>query len=1054
MKNTPLMLLLASPLAVATATAANSVSETDQRYTANQSGQYEDFTQVGTIKTFAVSNGAVITMTGPSGSPLVLSGVSGKVDGNTLDIKGANSQVTVNGDLTYNYGSNTNSNGKYVYNGIAVTGGGRFVLNGNLTATSTSSSYSSPKSAMYVDGATSSAELNGNANLTIAAGKGLFAANGGTIDMTAKSGAPYVLTVTNKSSQRSVEANNGGTVTLDLVDMNGTGFSNGIGLYATKNSSITFLGGDFNQGSNSRYGANALFALNHSSVTATGYDGGHLRIKTAGTNEIGAWATGNSKVTINSEQHQDFQTVIHTTGTGQSHGLAAGSLGGGNASAPGDSTGHAGSQYGNSEVTVYGKTDITTEGKDSAGLRVMGDGAKITLTPLVAGVRNSIQSAASAIRYSFANGYSLASNGDRLEGGQVIDLTDTDMAHLAGATGSAGLIEVGGLAGRTSDGQNAGIMNVADAVQDATLNLANSSATAQNGRSLLNVNASQNSADGVFASSFTLNAENSELVGRAVTDSTEATDGSVSSASLNLKASRWFLLDGNSDEASHYATSNLTALDLQDGSQVFLNSRESWQDGFAANQPQHYGSLQLGSLSGAGAFHFYTDIVNQLTDKLTISEAGGSTGSHSVLVANDGAQSTLGNERIEIIETNGGSGQFGLYEGALVELGGNTYALRKNEDDNWELYGYTAPPVDPGPTDPDPIDPVDPPPPGPGPGPGPVEPGDPTDPVPPGPVEPTPPGPAPGPGTSTTRAFHAQVHTNYLLSYLDMQTLLQRMGELRYTERDTDGNVWLRTNGGRLHSFAGSNFNGYRLSYQGIQLGVDRRVPISSGDLFVGAMLGHTEADQSFDEGSGGARNTHFGLYGTWLHENGFYLDAVLKAAHLKNNFSVHDTQGNRVKSSGSSNGYSASLEAGKRFSLHREKDSQWFVEPQAQLVYTDQGGFSSRASNGLKIHYDDYDSLLARAGGIVGYELSNEKHKSEVYLKGGYVRELMADDIGYRINGTPRQSSDFSGGWREAAVGVSTRLEGGHSLFMEVGYRDGDNFDQNHANVGYRFEY
>ncbi|OBY60502.1 autotransporter outer membrane beta-barrel domain-containing protein [Pseudomonas sp. AU12215] len=1047
MKNTPLMLFLASPLAMATAMAANSVTESNQSYTANQSGLYEDFTQVGTIKTFNVSGGAIITMTGPSGSPLVLTGQTVRTDaGNTLDIKGAGSLVTVNGDLTYNYGSNTNPAGKYVYNGIAVTGGGRFVINGNLTATSTNSGYSSPKSAMYVDGTTSSAEINGNANLTIAGGKGLFAANGGTIDMTSKDGTPYVLTVTNKSSQRSVEANNGGTVTLDLVDMNGTSYlSNGVGLYATKNSSITFMGGDFNQ-TTSRPGANALFALNHSSVTATGYDGGHLRIKTGGLNEIGAWATGNSQVTINSEKHQDFQTVIHTTGTGQSHGLAAGSLGGGSASAPVDS-GHAGAQYGNSEVTVYGKTDITTEGKDSAGLRVMGDGAKITLTPLVAGVRNSITSAASAIRYSFANGYSLASNGDRLEGGQVIDLTDTDMAHLDGATGTAGLIEVGGLAGRTSDGQNSGIMNVADAVKDATLNLANSSATAQDGRSLLNVNASQNSADGVFASSFTLNAESSELVGRAVTDSTVAGDGSVSSATLNLKGSRWFLLDKNSSEASHYATSNLTALDLQDDSQVYLNSRESWQNGFAANQPEHYGSLQLGSLSGAGAFHFYTDIVNQLTDKLTITGTDGSTGNHSVLVANDGSQSTLGDERIEIIETNGGSGQFGLYEGALVELGGNTYALRKNEDDNWELYGYTVPPVDPGPTDPvdpqppvDPIPPVDPTPPGP------VEPGD--------PVAPTPPGPAPGPGTSTTRAFHAQVHTNYLLSYLDMQTLLQRMGELRYTERDTDGNVWLRTNGGRLHSFAGSNFDGYRLSYQGIQLGVDRRVPVSSGDLFVGAMIGHTEADQSFDEGSGGARNTHVGIYGTWLHENGFYIDTVLKAAHLKNNFSVNDTQGNRVKSSGSSNGYSASVETGKRFTLHREKDSQWFVEPQAQLVYTDQGGFSSRASNGLKIHYDDYDSLLARAGGIVGYELSNAKHKSEVYLKGGYVRELMADDIGYRINGTPKQSSDFSGGWREAAVGVSTRLTDGHSLFMEVGYRDGDNFDQNHANVGYRFEY
>ncbi|MFO6484728.1 autotransporter outer membrane beta-barrel domain-containing protein [Escherichia coli] len=78
------------------------------------------------------------------------------------------------------------------------------------------------------------------------------------------------------------------------------------------------------------------------------------------------------------------------------------------------------------------------------------------------------------------------------------------------------------------------------------------------------------------------------------------------------------------------------------------------------------------------------------------------------------------------------------------------------------------------------------------------------------------PNPTPTPKPTTT----ADAGGNYLnvgyLNYVENRTLMQRMGDLR--NQSKDGNIWLRSYGGSLDSFASGKLSGFDMGYSGIQL--------------------------------------------------------------------------------------------------------------------------------------------------------------------------------------------------------------------------------------------
>lgn len=375
------------------------------------------------------------------------------------------------------------------------------------------------------------------------------------------------------------------------------------------------------------------------------------------------------------------------------------------------------------------------------------------------------------------------------------------------------------------------------------------------------------------------------------------------------------------------------------------------------------------------------------------------TGNYKLTVNNVGSSNTQGNEVLQIVETpTGNDGNFSLTH--QVEAGAYEYGLRKaaNGTSGWELYGA-------------------------------------------------------GKRTTTADASTSFINTNYLLNYIDTQTLLQRIGELRHSNASQqDGDVWMRGFGGQLNSFGGQQLVGFDMTYAGTQIGIDKRIATSSGEAYIGVMGGMTHANPNYRGGDGTTKDYHFGLYGTFIADNGFYIDAVAKYTYMKNHFSVKDTAGNSVQGKGTSDGYSASLELGKRFHLNGTPQSGgYYFEPQAQITYGYQGGMSVNATNGVRATFSNYNYTIGRASGIFGYEIASN-NPVNIYFKTGYVRE-MHSSVSYKLN-DQKQHYDFRGGWWDNGLGITAQINKKHNIYSELDYAKGSRFDQKQINVGYRYSF
>ena len=477
-----------------------------------------------------------------------------------------------------------------------------------------------------------------------------------------------------------------------------------------------------------------------------------------------------------------------------------------------------------------------------------------------------------------------------------------------------------------------------------------------------------------------------------------------------------------------------------------LQMSHSLVDLTAATDDSSYSTLTVANLSGNGDFALRTDLVgegdgvNNSGDKIVVTES--SAGDYTLLIQNRGSAMTTGNEVLTVVETPDGVATF---KGETdVELGGYVYTVNQ-QGTNWVL---SSPKVDAGTPD-ESADQVE------------EVPATPSDNVatesgretdnrskPPVPATATPPA-ASGPTviSSTANAGANFLNIGYLMNFAETQTLMQRMGDVR--QGKTGGNVWLRGIGGRFSSFADGKLSHFSMSYTGYQFGVDKRL---SEDLpvYLGLFMGVTEGSPHYRSGDGNTRSSHAGLYSTWINDDGYYVDGVVKFNRLHNQFSVNDTQHNQVSGASASYGFSVSLEAGKKFTFP-DNASGFYLEPQLQMTAGYQDSSSLRASNGLNIGLSNYKSSLGRASVLAGYEVNQSGFKFNGYLKTGMMREF-SGDAGYALNGS-RENLSFKGnGWNNA-IGVSAQLNN-HTLFVEADSVNGNRFNQRQMNAGYRFSF
>lgn len=464
----------------------------------------------------------------------------------------------------------------------------------------------------------------------------------------------------------------------------------------------------------------------------------------------------------------------------------------------------------------------------------------------------------------------------------------------------------------------------------------------------------------------------------------------------------------------------------------------------AASDNARYSTLTVANLSGNGDFTLRTSLagdgegVNNAGDKIIVTQS--SAGNYRLNIQNRGSAATNGSEVLTLVETPDGTATFtGRSD---IELGGYVYSVNP-QGTNWVLSSPARADDSqqdiPVPPDENSVNP-------------PAPPADDSNPAPVPPANDavlpvTPPVAGDAVISSSANAGANFLNIGYLMNYAETQTLLQRIGDVR--QGQSQGNVWLRGVGGRFSGFSGGKLSNFSMNYSGYQFGVDKRVS-DTLPLYLGLFMGATEGSPHYDSGKGTTRSSHFGAYATWLNEEGYYVDGVIKVNRLRNQFSVNDTQNNRVSGNGVSSGLSASLEAGKKFRFS-PLATGFYLEPQLQMTVGHQDGSALRASNGLNIGLSNYKSALGRASVLAGYEISQRDYKLNAYVKTGVMREF-SGNASYTLNGSQENLSFKGNGWNNG-IGVSAQLSN-HTLFLEADALDGHRFDQRQINAGYRFSF
>lgn len=245
----------------------------------------------------------------------------------------------------------------------------------------------------------------------------------------------------------------------------------------------------------------------------------------------------------------------------------------------------------------------------------------------------------------------------------------------------------------------------------------------------------------------------------------------------------------------------------------------------------------------------------------------------------------------------------------------------------------------------------------------------------------------------------------------------KRLGELR--DSKGEHGAWARM--ARGESKYGSQ--NVKNQYNYYQVGYDEKLS-TNPNWTVGVVLTRTEGTSTFARGTGENKHTGLAIYGSYLSDNGSFVDLIARYARMDNDYS---TIGAGVgDASYETNGYSLSAEYGKRFT----KDNGFWIEPQVELTYGTVGSVDYLTSNGARVHQDSVDSLVGR----LGFSLGKDIKQGNVYVRASYLYDFDGETKATMSGaGTASFEQDLGGGWWEVGVGTNINLSDATHLYFDV---------------------
>ena len=243
----------------------------------------------------------------------------------------------------------------------------------------------------------------------------------------------------------------------------------------------------------------------------------------------------------------------------------------------------------------------------------------------------------------------------------------------------------------------------------------------------------------------------------------------------------------------------------------------------------------------------------------------------------------------------------------------------------------------------------------------------------------------------------------------------KRLGELR--DSKGEHGVWARMVRGEVE------YESIKNQYNYYQIGYDEKLS-TDPNWTVGMFLTRTEGNSTFRTGSAENNHTGVGVYGSYLKDDGSFIDLVAKYARIDSDFNANGGVGSGDYNT---NGYSISAEYGKRF----EQGNGFWIEPQVELTYGTVGAVDYTTSNGAKVRQEGMDSLVGR----VGFSLGKDIKAGNIYARASYLYDFDGEtEVTMSHSGiSDVYEQDLGGGWFEVGVGTNINLSDATHLYFDV---------------------
>ncbi len=458
-------------------------------------------------------------------------------------------------------------------------------------------------------------------------------------------------------------------------------------------------------------------------------------------------------------------------------------------------------------------------------------------------------------------------------------------------------------------------------------------------------------------------------------------------STLNITLQNGAQLNGDIVNGNRLAITSGSHWQMQGDNAVRSLSLQGGRVSFAG---EGFHTLSLNELSGAGTFGLRVDLDNGFGDLIDVN--GQASGQFGLRVRNTGEEIVPADMApLKVVHTEGGDAQFSLL-GGRVDLGAYSYLLEQQGND-WFIVGKHK---------------------------------------------------VISPSTQSALALYSAAPAIWMS---ELSTLRSRMGEVRASGR---AGGWMRAYGNRLNATTSDGVD-YRQKQSGLSLGADAPVEVSNGQLVVGVLGGYSTSGIDLSRGTTGKVDSYYaGAYATWLLDEGYYVDGVLKLNRFRNKADVAMSDASKAKGDYTNNGVGGWVEFGRHIKLADD----YFLEPFAQLSSVVVQGQELRLDNGMKAKNDQTQSVLGKVGTSLG---------RSVALKDGgvlqpYVRVAIAQEFSRRnevkANDVKFDNSLF-GSRGELGAGVSVSLSERLKLHADFDYMKGRHIEQPWgANVGLRLAF